>query len=106
MEREEEHRNRWAIGLSVTLSIFILLSFAFYKGYLSLGASSTVAEKRYSEQLANVVSAEAAPSPIESSKETFISILGDMNQKYREFKETISAVLVPFVTGIEVYERK
>ena len=102
MEKPEESRNRWALGLTVVFSIFIFVSFAFYKGYLSFGGGDTTS----GSQVANVISAESAPSPLQNSKETFMAAFGEINKQYQEFKDSMSAVLVPFVTGIEVYERK
>ena len=106
MQREERYRNRWALGLTVTLSVFIFVSFAFYKGYLSLSNNGVVAQKESVSQAANVIAADLAPSPFENSKKTFEAAFGEINKKFQEFKDSVSAVLVPFVTSIEVYERK
>ena len=102
MAKSEEHRNKWALGLAVTFSVFIFVSFAFYKGYLSFGNNNIMPKN----QTANVVSADLAPSPIQNTKETLKAAFGEINKQYQDFKNSISAVLVPFVTGIEVYERK
>lgn len=106
MEKPEEYRNRWALGLAVTLSVFIFVSFAFYKGFLSFGNGNAIAGVKSQNQVANVVSAEALPSPIENTKETFSAAFDEIGNQYQQFKDSISAVLVPFFTGIEVYERK
>lgn len=102
MQREESHRNKWAFGLAVSFSFFIFVSFAFYKGYLSYGNGNAVPKN----QVANVVSADLAPSPIQNTKQTFESAFSEINKQYKEFTNSVSAVLVPFFTGIEVYERK
>ncbi len=102
MAKPEEYRNKWALSLAVTLSVFIFVSFAFYKGYLSFGNSNAMSKN----QMANVVSAQLVPSPIESTKETFSTAFSEINKQYQEFKNSVSNVLVPFITGIEVYERK
>ena len=102
MEKPEEHRSKWALGLAIASTALIFISFSFYKGYLGFGGGG-VASKN---QVANVVSAESAPSPIQNTKETFTNAFGEINKKYQEFKDSVSSVLVPFVTGIEVYERK
>lgn len=104
MEREEPYRNRWALGLTVSLSLVIFTSFAFYKGYLSVGSPKIAGESK--SQTANVISAEKVPSPIESSASTFKSALYEIDRQYQSFKASISDVLVPFVTGIDVYERQ
>lgn len=106
MQKDEAHRNKWALGLTTTISLFIFVSFAFYKGYLSFGNENIIAQKEPASQVANVISADLAPSPFENSKKTFEAAFGEINQQFNLFKESVSAVLVPFVTSIEVYERK
>jgi len=99
MEKPEEHRNRWALGLTIALSVLIFTSFSFYKGYLSFGGNNK-------DQVASVISAKSAPSPLQNSKEAFMAAFDEINKQYREFTNSVSDVLVPFITGIDVYERK
>lgn len=106
MERDEAHRQKWALGLSITLSAFILIGFGFYKGFLSIDTTATLTRQASSKQTAAVVSSEKVPSPLDSSKKTFEAAFSEINKQYRQFVETVSAVFVPFVTGIDVYERK
>jgi hypothetical protein len=106
MKREEAYRNKWALGLSVSFSVLIFVSFAFYKGYINLGNNSDMAKQKNSDQLANVVSAKSLPTPIDNTKETLKAAFGEIGKQYAEFKNSVSSVLVPFITGIEVYERK
>jgi hypothetical protein len=102
MAKSEEHRNKWAIGLSTSLTILIFVSFAFYKGYLSFGINTSQSKT----QVAAVVTASSAPSPFENTKETFRAAFSEIGKQYKQFTDSVSSVLVPFVTGIEVYERK
>ncbi len=102
MEKPEEDRNKWALGLSVTTTVVIFISFAFYKGYLGFG-NGYVAPK---DQTASVVSASSVPSPIQSTKETFQAAFDEINKQYQDFTNSVSDVLGPFFTGIEVYQRK
>lgn len=107
LEQPEEKRHKLALGLSTALTILIIFSWAFSKGILSLRSpNTTVAEKDDSSQVANVISAEKAESPFQSTKETFESAFKQIESQYNEFKESVMSVMVPFVTGIEVYERK
>lgn len=106
MQRDEAHRNKWALGLSISLTLVIFFSFAFYKGFLSFGNDNAIAGVKSQNQVANVVSAKSLPSPIENTKETFSAAFGEIGKQYQEFKDSISTVLVPFFTGIEVYDRK
>lgn len=98
MSKTERERSRWAFGMTVALTALIFVSFAFYRGYLSFGGSGT--------QVANVVSADLAPSPIENTKNVFGAAFGEIGQKYQEFKDSLANVFVPFITGIEVYQKK
>ena len=106
MQREEAHRNKWALGLATTLSVFVFISFAFYKGYLSFGGGNMASNSPAGRQVASVVSAEVVPSPLQNTKETFSAGFDEIGKQYNQFTDSVSSVLVPFFTGIEVYERK
>ena len=101
MAQSETHRNRWALGLASTFTILIFISFAFYRGFLSFGNPNNA-----KNQVASVVSAEKIPSPLQNTKQTFSSAFSEIDKQYQNFKNSLESVLVPFVTGIEVYERK
>ncbi len=101
MEREEGHRNKWALGLTVVFSVFIFTGFAFYRGFISFGNKSIMP----AGQVASVVSAKSVPSPIETSKQTFMAAFGEINTQFQQFKDSMASVLVPFISGIDVYER-
>ena len=105
MEKSEEHRNRWALGLAVVCSVFIFTGWAFYNGYLNFGNNGTIAGQKSANQ-ASVVSAKKVPSPVENTKETFKTAFGEIGKQYQDLKDSMSAVFVPFITGIEVYERE
>jgi hypothetical protein len=106
MEREEAYRSKWALGLSVSLTLVIFFSFAFYKGYLSFGSSDLLVSKKSTNQMANVVSADLVPSPIENTKQVFDAAFDEIGKQYKEFTDSLSSVFVPFISSIEVYERK
>jgi hypothetical protein len=102
-KRPEQYKNKIALGLSILCSLVIFLGFAFYKGYLTLAVPAKVPAKT---QAANVVSIEKVPSPFQNSKEALGEAFDEISKRYREAQESISDVLVPFITSIEVYERK
>lgn len=106
MGKPEAERKRWALGLTVVFSALIFFSFTFYKGYLSFGNENNLVGQNSKNQVANVISADLAPSPIQNTKETFTAAFKEIDKQFQEFKGSIESVLVPFVTGIEVYERK
>lgn len=107
VQKSDKEKNVWALGLSVTLTLFIFFGWVFYNGYIDLGKNSTVVVgSDLTEDMASVLPANDAPSPLQSSKETFGAAFSEIGKKYNEFKDSMSAVLVPFVTGIEIYERQ
>src|SRR5436853_7668536 len=93
MEREDAHRSKWALGLATTLSVFILIGFGFYKGYLSFGTGGVVAKSEKTSQTATVVAADKAPTPISNSKKTLSGIFDEMKDQYTQFKDSINSVL-------------
>lgn len=107
-QKPEDHRRKVAFGLSIALTLVITLGWAAERGFLHT-SSGTVAESdlqgelRSSSQTATVAT---ALTPLESSKQTFKAILGEFGTAYSSFKESMSSVLVPFVSGIEIYEKK
>lgn len=105
MAREESYRSNWALGLAVFCSVLIFAGFGFYRGFLGFGGGTLAASKSL-DQMASVISADKVPSPIQNSKETLQSVFSEINTQYQDLKESLSAVFVPFITGIEVYERK
>lgn len=106
MQKGEEYRNKWALGFTIIIFLFIFTGFGFYKGYINLGNGEVMAQKKSSNQVANVVAADLAPSPFDNSKKTFSAAFDEIAKQYDLFKESVSAVLVPFVTSIDVYESK
>lgn len=104
LNKPEASRNQWALSLAVLCSVLIFVGFGFYRGFLGFGGA-TLASSKNSDQLASVISAEKAPSPIANTKGTFRSVFSEISAQYQDLKESLSAVFVPFVTGIEVYER-
>lgn len=102
MEKPEEYRNRWALGLATTFSVLIFVSFAFYKGYINFGSGGAVAES----QMASVAKTEVAPSPVESSREAFAAVFEEIiTIQYQKVKDSLASVMVPFWSNIEVYEK-
>lgn len=101
MQKPENDRAKWAIGLSLVVYLFIFTGFAFNKGYISIDIKS---ESKSSEVAAVVVSAEKAPSPLESSKGIFGEVINEAKAQYGVVKDSLESVFVPFFTSIEIYE--
>lgn len=103
-KRDEEYRRKFALYTSLFVFVAIFSIWSFERGILDLNSdNSNISKKENTGQLASV---EATPSPLDSSKEVVDSVWSEISKSYEEFKESLSNVFVPFVTGIEVYERK
>ncbi len=108
MEQDEKKRANWALGLSISIFSLILVGFAFQKGFLNFGSSSdaSLVSSNSNTNVASVIEASKAPSPVESTKQTIDIATSEIRSQYKAFIDSVSAVLVPFVSGIDVYERK
>lgn len=104
MQQPEEHRKKWAAGLTIACSILVLTGFAFHKGFLSVNVSGILAKEEAPKQVAAAAAADA-PSPVDNAKETFQAAFGEIKETYKEFTSSLSDVIVPFMTGIEVYQK-
>ena len=105
MRESEEVRGKWAAGLTALSFVFIFFGWAFYKGYVDFGGSGAKVVEEQKISSAKNIAAVAVPSPLENSKETLGAAFDEIKSKYSALKESLSSVIVPFVTGIEVYER-
>ena len=104
-KRGEEYRRKSALFASLFVFVLLLGIWSLEKGILDLGSgdSSVLSKRRDSVE---IIKAESAPSPLESSSGALSSVWSEMNKTYIDFKNSVSSVFVPFITGIEVYERK
>lgn len=98
--KPESDRRRAALGASLLVTTIIFATWVGTKGWINFGTP----EKKM--QTAQVIDAKSAISPFDSSKRTIQEVGSGIESAYRDFKESVSRVLVPFVTGIEIYERK
>ena len=105
LEKPKEHREKWANGLSILLCIVILFSWVVYRGFFGISFSNNtlVKEETNKENLANIISADLAPSPTENTKNFVMDSFGQMKEEVKNFKSSIESVFVPFITGIDVY---
>lgn len=103
MKEPEEVRNKWALGLTIFLSLFIFVSFGFYRGFFALPGGNQTSVVRVDNRANNVANAQ---SPLENSKKMFEATFGEISKQYSSMKANVLDVLVPFFTGIDVYERK
>ncbi|MEK7642667.1 MAG: hypothetical protein AAB392_02625 [Patescibacteria group bacterium] len=104
-EKPEHHKRSVAFGLSLVLTFVVALGWLGQKSLFD--GSPSVAKNAKTEAKKQTASAiDSAPSPLESSKKSVSSGLNEVKEAYENLKESLADVLVPFITGIEVYERK
>lgn len=99
--KPEDHRRKVALGMSLTITAFIFVGWLSSKGWIGFTPSSDS-----KLQTAQVIQADKAISPIKSTSKTFKEAGDQIKAATKEFTDTISQVFVPFVTGIEIYQRK
>ena len=99
-QQPETHKKGVALGLSLALTLVISLGWAGQRGWLNNGE---VAQAPKANQ---ITSNTLALSPIQSSKKSLASGLSGLEGLYEAVKNSVASVFVPFITGIEVYERK
>lgn len=102
-QKPEHHKRAISFGLSLVITLVIALGWAGQRGILG-GEGEGMAEAP--KIVPTKQTASVALAPVESSKRSLTSGLESAKQAYLNFKESLANVLVPFVTGIEVYERK
>ena len=102
--KSESHRRGVAVGLSFFITLIVFLGWVGQRGFL--GGNSSVAEAPKVEVAKQTASAANTISPLESSKKSFMSGFEEIKKTYQGFKESVSSVLIPFISGIEVYENK
>lgn len=98
--KPESDRRRAALGASLFITAIIFATWVGSKGWIEMPKGEG------NLQTAQVIDAEQAVSPLDSSKRAAGEIGSEIKSSYNNFKESVSRVLVPFVTGIEIYERK
>lgn len=98
--KPESDRRRAALGASLLVTTIIFATWVGTKGWIEAPRGDGKL------QAAQVIDAERAISPVDSSKRILSEAGKQIKSSYSDFKESISRVLVPFVTGIEIYERK
>ncbi len=102
-QKPETHKKGVALGLALALTLVISLGWAGQKGWLGEGSIAGSAQPAESRLVGKVVQ---PLSPIESSKRSLTSGLSGLRGLYASMRDSVASVFVPFITGIEVYERK
>ncbi len=112
MTREKEYRNKWALALTALTFVLVLAAFGFYKGFLPLGggaAALTSSQKAAEEEAEREMIAkntQKMPSPLQNSVQTISTAASEMKTVYDSFVGSLSSVLVPFISSIDVYNKE
>ena len=105
-KRPESTRRKIAFSLSLFISLLIFSGWALNKGYF--GYSTTTVAQNSEGVLESSSSSTEAPkvgSPLVNSESTFNSAFDQIKEQFNILKESLASVLVPFITGIDVYNK-
>ena len=102
-QKPEEYRKKLALGLSSGFLFTMLSVWVYSNGFL--GFSEPLIVKNVEDPKVLIDKKDGATSPIANTANTFGSLWGEIGDQYNSFKESLSNVLVPFITGIEVYHK-
>lgn len=98
-QRPEHHKKAVSVFLSLILTSVFVLGWAFQKDIISPNVAK-------SERYERVTASTKPASPTQSYKRSVKKAFGELSSVYSAFKASVSSVIVPFITGIEIYERK
>src|SRR5690349_15896105 len=99
-KKPESSRRKIALGTSLGVMLLIVSVCAYNKGYFGYSTTTVVAEKTESIQ-------ETSTPDINKSKiNTPLTLaLDQIIKRYGELRDSIASVMVPFITGIDVYQK-
>jgi hypothetical protein len=122
LEKPESYRHKVAAGSAFALTLMIAGVWAYTNGFFGFGTTTTVTRSESQQLIASVIASDSsvsasatktaprksdntANSPLDNTKNAFGAAFGEMGKKFDMLKESLASVLVPFITGIEVYEK-
>ncbi len=97
-QKPESFRQKVALSGAALISLLIFSGWFYSKGYF--GYSTTTATQNEVTEAPST-----AKSPLENTKVTFNSVFDQISREYQALKDSIASVLVPFITGIDVYNK-
>ena len=100
-KKPEATRRKVAFSVSLFVTLVIFSGWVYNKGYLDYDAPIIAQNSQETSEKQEV----SAPSPIENTTSSFDSIFAGIRIQYDALKESVAAVLVPFITGIDVYNK-
>lgn len=104
-ERPESYRHKVAFFTATAISLIIFAGWAGSKGYIGLPNGQVAYEPE--QNVAALAASQTEPaSPFDNSMNAFKAAFSQFGEEFESLKESLSNVLVPFISGIEVYESK
>ena len=102
LKQKPEHvRHKIALGGAFLITLIIFVGWAFSKGFFGYSNTTVVTETKIVEKTIS-----QAKSPIGNTKSTFSSVFSGVSAQYDALKESVASVIVPFITGIDVYNKQ
>ncbi|MEK7117178.1 MAG: hypothetical protein AAB861_00190 [Patescibacteria group bacterium] len=104
-EQPESYRHKVAFFTTTVISLAIFVSWAGFKGYIGFPEGQVAYTPE--QNVAALTASQIEPaSPFDNSMNAFKAAFSKFGEEYNSLKESLSNVLVPFISGIEVYESK
>lgn len=105
-QKPESHRHKVALGTSFLVTLLIAGVWAGQKGFFGFSEETVVTKNQVEVVDKNPVAKnQKENSPLANTKNAFSAAFSEINVKYSEIKESMSSVIVPFMTGIDVYDK-
>ena len=105
---KESHKRSISIFLSSFFTIIFIFFWMIDRGFVGKSNESvenqSMAKVEKKEEIKSTVSKNM--SPMEVIKRSVYSSAKSSKEIYLNIKESMASVFVPFITGIEIYERK
>jgi hypothetical protein len=89
-----------AFGGAVIVSLLIASGWVYSTGYLDYGTPVVAESSIKKEEIKKV-----APAPLANASSSFDSIFAQISEQYDALKASVASVFVPFITGIDVYNK-
>ena len=124
LQKPESYRHKVAAGSAFGITLVIAAVWAFTNGFFGFGTTTTVTRTESGSQqlIASAVASNSsvtasaskttprksdntANSPLDNTKNAFGAAFGEIGKQFEGLKESLASVLVPFITGIDVYEK-
>lgn len=104
-QKPEHYRHKVALSGALVVTLMIFSGWAFSKGFFGFGEETILTKSEVGKEEVQTSSLSSSNSPVGNTKNAFSAAFEEIGRQYQAIKESMASVLVPFVTGIEVYDK-